>query len=105
MKKSELDLLTLEKEYDKIKLLLGQEIGKLRVNAGFPKRTYTNVQGKSANILFKTEQGKNFPNLDTLKFYFDLYDVRERDRAKLLELHEIGSELKKIIIGKKRGRL
>ena len=76
------DLTTLEEMYDKIKIVLGQKIAECREFAGFPKRSYHD-SSKSANILFNTESGKNFPNLDTLNYYMELYQVNERTKSQL----------------------
>jgi hypothetical protein len=99
---NEYDLTTLEELYDKIKIGLGNKIAECREIAGFPKRSYYD-SAKSANILFNTESGKNFPNLDTLNYYMELYQVNERTKSQLLDLHSQGKQVKREIIRKKRG--
>lgn len=96
------DLKTLEQEYDRIKVVLGQKIAECREFAGFPKRSYHD-SSKSANLLFNTESGRNFPNADTLNYYMELYQVNDSTRQTLLELHGYGKQYKKTIIRKKRG--
>lgn len=96
------DLKTLEELYDKIKVGLGCKVAECRQLAGFPKRSYYD-SSKSANILFNTESGKNFPNLDTLNYYIELYQVDGKTKETLLELHNQGKQVKREIIRKKRG--
>lgn len=96
------DLKTLEEMYDKIKIVLGNKVAECRQLAGFPKRSYFD-SAKSANILFNTEGGKNFPNLDTLNYYIELYQVDGKTKETLLELHNQGKQIKKQIIRIKRG--
>ena len=95
------DLKTLEEMYDKIKIGLGKKIAECREYAGYPKRSYFG-SAKSANILFNTESGKNFPNLDTLNYYMELYQVNERTKSQLLDLHSQGKQVKREIIRRKR---
>ena len=96
------DLTTLEELYGKIKIGLGKKIAECRENAGFPKRSYHD-SSKSANILFNTESGKNFPNADTLNYYMELYQVSDRVRSQLLDLHLQGKQVKREIFRRKRG--
>jgi hypothetical protein len=102
MKQNDLDLLTLEKEYDRLKLVLGSKIGECRELSGFPKRTYKNGS-KSANILFVTESGRCLPNKDTLNYYIELYQVNDKTAQVLRDLHKQANEYKKLILRKKRG--
>lgn len=99
---NDMDLKTLEELYDRIKVGLGSKVAECRQLAGFPKRSYFD-SSKSANILFNTESGKNFPNVDTLNYYIELYQVDTKTKEQLYELHRLGKEVKKQIIRKKRG--
>ncbi len=92
----------LEQKYDTIKKALGNKLAECRQFAGYPKRTYPNSV-KSANILFKHESGENLPNLDTLEYYIELYQVGAKDTETLYELQKYGKEVKKEIIRQKRG--
>jgi hypothetical protein len=99
---NEYDLKTLEQLYDKIKLVLGDKIAESRQLAGFPKRSYFDST-KSANLLFNTEGGKNFPNIDTLNYFIELYQISGKTKETLLELHNHGKQVKRELIRRKRG--
>lgn len=96
------ELNNLQNEFDKIKVVLGNKVAECRQLAGFPKRTYQH-SAKSGNILFKTESGQHFPNLDTLEFYIELYQVDEKNKNLLYSLHSEGKKIKRQIIRMKRG--
>lgn len=102
MKLDELSLDELELRYEQMKVALGSKLAEQRQLAGFPKTSYHGGR-KSANILFNTESGANLPNIDTLEYYIDLYQVREKVADGLRDLHAQAKETKKMIIRKKRG--
>ena len=92
----------LELAYAKIKIDLGKKIAEQRENAGFPKVSYHGGK-KSANLLFNTESGANLPNRDTLEYYIELYQVRDKTAEALREMHNTAKKIKTEIIRKKRG--
>ena len=102
MKENRRDLLTLEKEYDRIKKVMGDKLAEYRQFAGFPKRTYPNSK-KSANLLFNHEGGISLPNEDTVYYYTELYCLNDEQRDLLLEIQKEGKKIKAQILRIKRG--
>lgn len=92
----------LELEMSQIKSALGSKLAECRVMAGFGKSAQM-YGGKSPSLIFKIENGENFPNKSTFDYFVELYGIDGKDLVILQGLYDRGHEIKKMILREKRG--